>query len=287
MTTSSFRRAVPETASADELVDALARPPDGPTRSRAAQRSGSSGHGARSATVSSRQLRALEELTSTPSVERRQTVLVRRFGARTASRRARRSTGRSVAFPPQAGRGLLGARARTSRSRPRTSRATSTRRAGWCSSAASSARACSGSARRSDVATGPPGDRRVAGEVGELAGLLDDVDLVRPDSASETHRPTVVAARATRRQGERSSSPVRPSSHDAPLGRLDGEGPARAAAVAVEGAARRDARRGAPDVVAVDPPVVDARAGGRRDCRRTGRRRRGSTARPTTRRAAR
>ena len=140
----------------------------------------------------------------------------------------------SLRSRPESGTSSPGCWSARIRSRQPSFPATWTTRAGSCSSAASSAKACSESARHSDEAAGSARDRRAAGEQRELAEFLDHLDLSRPDTGFEAHRPAVLAfpCHAGERKLRHAGQPFL-GAH-APLGRLDVEGPARAAAVQVE-----------------------------------------------------
>src|SRR5215203_4398443 len=102
--------------------------------------------------------------------------------------------------------------------------------AGSCSFADSSAKASSGSARHSDVAPRTLRGVRVARQLRELAELFGDLYLAGPDWGPEGDAPAAVSPvdACECKVGQVGQALFGP---DPPLGRLDGERPARASAV--------------------------------------------------------
>src|ERR671910_1597953 len=121
-----------------------------------------------------------------------------------------------------------------------------------------SERACSGSARPSDVAERPLGCLRVARQLRQLAELGGDLDFPRAGAGRKRHRPPIDVLRdpGERDVVERGQAFLGP---DAPLRRLNGERPARSSPVVRE---RDPAGQILVDqsgnVVAFNPAVVDA-----------------------------
>ena len=239
-----------------------------------------------------RQLRALDDLSSVTPLERRPTVIAdleEDDGGATLV-----FEGKRISFPPQAADAVTSCfeaegsfTAEDLRGRPRRARPPRARppaRARRLPPPHASRRSTAG-ARHVARRTNRPS--RVAGQVGRLAELGCNIDLVLGSTCGEAHRPAGFGASAAD-QAEIVDARQPGALANLPLRRLLGKRVAASPAIAIQGdSLREELVEERPDVRAVHPPEVEPGREGRRGCRRTGRRRRASTARPSRARLAR